>query len=573
MTVTPKTPYGFIPLPDHVFFPDWANKISHDIPFSDSCSGTIRFKIKAETPIFIRDGHSKDKQTSLSAQTPDGIFFIPATSIKGEVQNILRVLSFSKIGTYQDSSFGQRDLTRAGQDYRERIKNVRCGFLMMTPSGLRLSDHGIPFRIHIADIGKHFGVQFDKLHCAPAKTKYDLLERNGYTEENLEIRFLDRQKQDKSGRKIVIIASEGGKKGTIVLTGQPSKKKKYDFVFPETEEKTEKTYPVSDTLFKAFKSVHSSSVDFTEFREKDLKKGKRIPIFFTLKKTKDELATIGLSYMHKIPYTCTVRDGVIGFDQNWNKIAPDFEDMRPDLSDCIFGYIGKNDSLKGRVQFGHAKVENKPTILPKRAFYSSSPRASFFPFYVKDGKNWNEIERIAGYKRYPSRISNSTATWAVGSSKMVTYAQFLDKGAIFNETIHFHNLRRVELGALLSALTFHNNHQSCFHSFGFGKPLGYGKVSIKDLKLHCNGQECDSIPYMIDFEMVMSDFEKNWISSPQLKELLLMAKGIPKQLESSFEYMQLTDFKELKEQEYSLPAFSERVQQPNFCPKSLRNTK
>lgn len=569
MTVTPKTPYGFIPLPDHVFFPDWAEKITHDIPFSDSCCGTIEFTIRAETPIFIRDGHGKDKLTSLSAQTPDGKFYIPATSIKGEIQNVLRILSFSKMGKYLDSSFGQRDLTNAGQDYREKIKNVRCGFLKMTPDGLLLSDHGIPFRIRIADVGKHFGVYFDNLKLAPAKNKYDLLKRKGYSEKDMEIKFIpDRQIQDKSGRKIVVIAKTGGEKGTIVLTGQPNKKKKYDFVFPETEEKT---YPISDTLFQAFKSVHSSSVDFTEFREKELKKGKRIPVFFTLKAKENKVATIGLSYMHKIPYACTVRDGVIGFNKEWQKIAPDFEDKHPDLTDCIFGFIGKTDSLKGRVQFGHAKVVNEPKILPKQAFYSSSPRASFFPFYVKDGMNWNEIERIAGYKRYPPRISNSTATWAVGSSKMVTYAQFLDKGAVFHETIHFHNLRRVELGALLSAITFHNNQDTCFHSLGFGKPLGYGKISIKDLKLQCNGQECNGIPYMVDFEKEMTDFEKRWISSPQLKELLLMAKGIPVQFESSFEYMQLDDFKELKKQEYSLPVFSERVRQRNFCPKSLLN--
>ena len=102
-----KSPYNFVPAPteDEVFYPDWADQVSYDIPFSDGESGEIEFTITAETPIFVRNGHSredaeifknyldekkrnnsyqpsdKDKksiESYLSFSNIDGKFFIPA---------------------------------------------------------------------------------------------------------------------------------------------------------------------------------------------------------------------------------------------------------------------------------------------------------------------------------------------------------------------------------------------------------------------------------------------------------------------------------------------------------------
>ena len=42
---TIKAPFNFVPLSDKVFFPDWADKISHDIPFEDGVSGTIELTL------------------------------------------------------------------------------------------------------------------------------------------------------------------------------------------------------------------------------------------------------------------------------------------------------------------------------------------------------------------------------------------------------------------------------------------------------------------------------------------------------------------------------------------------
>ena len=52
-------PFNFVPLNDKVFFPDWAEKINHDIPFEDGESGLIDITIIAKSPIFVRN-HYQD---------------------------------------------------------------------------------------------------------------------------------------------------------------------------------------------------------------------------------------------------------------------------------------------------------------------------------------------------------------------------------------------------------------------------------------------------------------------------------------------------------------------------------
>lgn len=120
-----KSPYNFVPLSEEVYTPSWADKISQDVPFKDGVSGKIRLRITAETPIFIRDGQiQKDKKDSTAddqtdkkninkeaqtfSKTPDGRFYIPATSIKGEVRNVLEIMSFGRMMLDERAKFANR---------------------------------------------------------------------------------------------------------------------------------------------------------------------------------------------------------------------------------------------------------------------------------------------------------------------------------------------------------------------------------------------------------------------------------------------------------------------------------
>jgi len=108
-----KSPYNFVPAPseNEVFIPDWADQVSHDIPFSDGESGEIVFTITAETPIFIRNGHAQGKDTSEFCNV-DGKYFIPATSIKGMLRNVLEIMSRGRMIQVDNNHHAIRQIMR-----------------------------------------------------------------------------------------------------------------------------------------------------------------------------------------------------------------------------------------------------------------------------------------------------------------------------------------------------------------------------------------------------------------------------------------------------------------------------
>ena len=97
----------------------------------------------------------------------------------------------------------------------------------------------------------------------------------------------------------------------------------------------------------------------------------------------------------------------------------------------------------------------------------------------------------------------------------------LNQGAIFNGKVRFHNLKKAEVGALLSALTFHG-HDGYRHNLGMAKALGYGKIKI-DIGLHSLKHTKEE--YLKAYEEEMTLFKDDWIHSSQLKELFAMANN------------------------------------------------
>ena len=158
---TIKAPFNFVPLSDKVFFPDWADEISQDIPFEDGVSGTIELKIKAETPIFVRNGHTqndaeeKNERYKSFSKTEDGRYFIPATTMKGCIRSVLEIMSFGKMTQVEDASFGLRDLQKS--TYTSTMRKVRCGWLYIDEDGYTLEDHGTHKRVPIKEVDAVLG--------------------------------------------------------------------------------------------------------------------------------------------------------------------------------------------------------------------------------------------------------------------------------------------------------------------------------------------------------------------------------------------------------------------------------
>lgn len=532
-------PFNFVPLSDYILFPKWAKQISHDIPFSDGISGKIELKINTITPTFVRNGSNRDvKDPRFSFVGSEDNLFIPATSIKGAIRSVLEITSFGKMDKVKNESFGIRDLKK-GSFYLEKIKNVYCGWLSCKNNKYIIEDCGEPWRISPEEIDAKLACGLDDFArngrlkddvCRTAKYKYQEFVKNkdlyGTFSRDVEL------SEKKSGTRKFVRWDENGNPGTIVLTGQssnrkPDKKSKfYEFVFPELEKPV--FYIVPDEVMNEFVTIHKNSPDYKEFRKKQLEEGKKVPVFFMLKKENDGavIESIGLSYMYKYPAFSSVFDALRD-----NDFSEDY-----DMAECIFGSENKTAPLKGRVYFGHA-FATKATMQDTREVCLCTPHPSYYPLYLGNGQSWNNDDiRIAGRKRYPTRDNIWNHNEGTGDmlSKLTPVTD-----AEFSETIVFHNLCKAELGALIYALTFGGN-ADCYHSIGAGKPLGYGKcavcvTSITDTEnAAVNQEECISA-----FKSLLDKEYSSWKSDPSLKELFAMARGIKKESLGKFRYMHM----------------------------------
>lgn len=564
-----RAPYNFVPLSDKVYFPEWTDQISHDIPFSDGVSGFITFEMKAMTPIYVRNGHTKsdaEKNSDIyksSSKTSDGKYFIPGTTVKGCIRSVAEIMSFAKMTQVQNRRFGLRDLNN--KSYGANMRGIHCGWLQLLDNGtIRLYDWGNPGRISVASIDSSLGlngklIEFihdsqnfksdvNEVDKRTAEYKYHLVE------ECIGQKLLDTPYNftKSKGNNCNFSNAKKDLEGILVLTGQSGvrndedktgKHKEFVFFKPINESRG---IEISQKLFDDFQSIYKDSPDYENYFKQRLLEGKEIPVFFKLDNTK-KIHSIGLSYMYKYPYSKSIYEAMPNESKNpqWDEETKSFDkEFQMDMSDCLFGYSFKDTSLKGRVMFGHAFLKGMPTKIEKKTVVSSSPHASYCPLYVKDGKDWNQAESISGRKRYPIRSSIHYTN--EGSEGMKQVVHLLPEGSCFKEKVYFHNLRPLELGCLLSAISFHGNEDKYYHNMGFGKPYGYGKIKVINLELQLESKKGNLFSYMCKFESTMDNFvsEKlsieKWKDTEQIKELLAMAKGISENDNRKFEYMKMS---------------------------------
>ncbi len=562
-----KSVYNFVPAPkeSEVFTPDWADKVSHDIPFSDGESGEIELKITAETPIFIRNGHSKEdaelfeqtvkdpkfKPTAeeqkridryLSFSNYNGKYFIPATSLKGMFRNVLEIMSLARLET-KDDVFPLRNLEN--QAYKNAVifnRNIKSGWLQKQNDGWVISecDHK---RIPIKSIEEKYSnssvnISFkDKTAIEKYKAiglcnldvtcyyKKDLgFNRNGQFVKTGELYDLYKDTTSVFEGKLVFYGSMANKK--------------YEYVF--NKDKNGNTYEVPSELFKKFKDINKKAeASLWSFFQQN--KIDEIPVLFFAKGSKVE--HFGFSRLYKLPNVNRLHE------LNPIKSYPSFFKSKDlDLTHTIFGATlpskdetGKKNILsqKGRVFFSHGHcidlVENNQLV----SAVLSSPKPSYFPFYLKNGKTYlNDNAELSGFKKYP--LHNSIKKSNLNEENVDIQSQFIPLGAktTFKTKIRFHNLKKVEIGALLSAITFHGNSEQYRHSLGGAKPLGYGKVQIDVTELKFLNEEINE--YLKSFEEAMEKHQEDWLKSDQIQQLFGMAqKEIPNQKDENLEYPEL----------------------------------
>lgn len=632
MTIT--APFRFARINRKIWFPDWAEQASHDVPFADGLCGTIQLNINTVTPLLVGGKHEKGEPGTIHPFVDDaGHWAIPGSSLQGVIRQILEVAAFGKLGpVVHDRRFGVRDISpgvTAAQIYRTRTTQgggakpieplVRSAWLVKRggrPSLVRC-DHG---RIAFADIAKN--------RFPDDATRRDglthLLARTGiYENLTKDERSLDRKAQERlqkqreslsknaDSRYAALLGGMGIDDGlsikveklladrndgednwphspglihykrfqlanaanaigaTLVLTGKPvagngERRKHREFVFyaPNRAEASERNVDLSipDSVWRDFLLIHAPEKGSGgtknpnwEFWEPEFKAGRPVPVFFIEEDA--AVSALGMAQMFKLAMQLSTHQMLE------NSSADHVNRTRLDLPALIFGATGDGSAskdnwyahnLKRRAAFdlfrGNQRIEAREKETAGFAQTLLSPKPSFYPIYVRQAAApagnrpyaaYHRMEgqadpslkypELSGVKVWPSSRQTRLVA-ANGQASLSNHLRSVPAGQEFSGALRVHNLRPVELGALLWALSF-GEPGLYLHRLGGAKPLGFGavEISIKSLDLIPNDPQCQTVP---DTQMLMQAFTdamesfygKGWAQSPQVLALRRAAK-------------------------------------------------
>ena len=603
--MTVHAPFRFAPINRWVYFPEWADLVSHDVPFSDGYSGEIELEIVAQTPLLVggarREASSEREGEVLPFQLgEDGEFVMPNATLQGLTRSVLEVASFAKLGDrVTDKRYGIRDLSApAAPFYRKHmVGKAKAGFARIdgdrwtiTPCELfRIPFGKIPKAPNVAPLWNARTDAPERYKWVAATGPYALTASPDYPDE------VARLAPDAKGSAWLVITGN---------TGTTTKPKLREFVFveiPGQEPKSPSPEVVADFRFLhenyGDKNSRHWSAAWKHFLETGYgsngpaKNGGRFPVFY-LEDGQDGISHFGLAQMFKLVHSKSPR-------QLLENSAPAHAFVTPDLPSTIFGSAasssGAEGGLKRRVFFDFARPaesgegEPDPTVLaePISGAVLLSPKPSYFPIYIRQPgalsasqlaivrqerqkdeslkpvyapyatytpltetdydepspsgdsnqrKAAHERPELAGVKLWPAGAGFPRRVRAPYLTREDTKAVAatlnpLATGARFVTVARFHNLRAVELGAVLWALTFGQtdpkpNEVRLRHRLGMGKPFGLGEVVISVTRLSAidmNRQTRDDVSCFVRaFENVMQEaYEKaapgkTWKSSAQV---------------------------------------------------------
>ncbi|WP_018870794.1 TIGR03986 family CRISPR-associated RAMP protein [Thioalkalivibrio sp. ALgr3] len=555
--MTLNLPYNFVPLTPFVLRPDWHAHVSHDHPFRDGWSGEIRIRLTAHTPLSVggeqTPGREREPGKVHFARTPDGRPAVPPSSLKGMLRHVLEIAAFGHFREVEDQRLGVRDLTKADNFYmKEMVKApVQAGWLRYRDGSWYIRPVNF-VRLHQEELIRAFGVDEQKWKKAGTVQK-----RYGLIGTLPEIHF-DVGPVRNNGQADAIDLGRGPRHGHVVVTGQPGpdytrkNAKKREFIFYDAGEPRDEI-PVSPEVMSDFQFIHQESDEWNRFwKPKVLDADPGVPVFWHADGGREGgVRSLGLAMMYRLAYRHSLHDAIRHTGAGKNANSAHLDDDTPDLAELLFGRIDADTpdgSLRGRVMPGLAECEQDATTRWEGPMVLNGPKPTFYPAYLNQQEKkkdyitlMDDRAELSGWKRYPVRSSHHTPRPPEKSGpKVQVKLETVPAETTFSTQIRFHNLRDVELGALMWALDF-GGRGDLRHSLGTGKPFGFGQVSVSVTDAHLEpndpGREIDDdalvnleacrhafVQYMNDAWAQATDgAEDRWEDSEPLRQLLAMA--------------------------------------------------
>lgn len=614
------SPYNFVPPPLKRVWPAWAGCISHDQPFQDGISGSLSIRITARTPVFLGSGARTDGVETFY-KDGQGRYAIPGSSLRGMLRSVVEIATFGRLGPFNDDKLGFRDLHH--RDYTQAMNGkVNAGWLIRDPESKEWHIEAC----HYAKVDyRHFerlgGRDFQPGEKQGAHEKYIKFEQGGGSPVQ---RFGLRRPHGPAARPIAPDAKEpivseylevdprapGSVQGTLVFTGQPMnrlrdepRRKHSDFFFFG---KPTNIYELSEQQVKDFEFIHSDGrqqgkrtpAPNKEWGYWKDRPSRKVPVFFLLTRDAENqvhVRAFGLAGMFRLAADQRISDVV--------RRAQTAPRRWPDMAEAMFGFVneGKQDdavldkapkgALRGRISIGMGRLATSARDMAPITAVFGAPKPSFYPYYLRHGRGSSfdsppETERLRngrtnhkwktymspdatarGWKRYVTRAAPQLKPFlpAKVQDKHKSVFRPIEPGASFAAKIRVHNLRPMELGALLWALDFGGDTQA-WHTLGRGRPLGLGGVQIEvtdhALRSVMPGQSPGSLDDLRDAftGFMQAETQGDWAQSSTIFELVQCARPVDAQTSKRVDYPRLdpdrriNEFTDIKKRGYALKA-------------------
>ncbi|MDQ9021838.1 TIGR03986 family CRISPR-associated RAMP protein [Acinetobacter sichuanensis] len=487
--MTIQAPYRFVPLSNLVVLPDWAEQVSHDKPFKDGICGELEIEIITHGKVCVGGIQTASSEQAAGRvyfyKTPDDKVAIPGSSLKGMLRNVLEIATFSRFKQVEDQKLGVRDISEANNFYAQAIvNNTQAGWLKFENHQWVIYPCSFA-RVHQKDIVNYFD-NLTYQQWRELKTVQQRYQRLGVCPT---INYKDSGNK-KYNKVLAELKVDGNLSGSLVMTGQPGtfyqennpnqppSAKKYEFVFYS---KLQESLKIPTQVMSGFRQIHEETKEWKFWLEKLPTLAHGIPVFFH--KDGQEIKSLGLAMMYKLAYKNSIYDAI---NHTCNEHI-NSQQQEADLADLIFGYLGENNQrgLRGRVNIGLASCTSEPPLSFTQATVLSGPKPTYYPHYIQQNNTraFNQLmqnsAKVSGWKRYPVKSVDfpELAPLVVQNTKVQVKLETVDQDTPFLAKIRLHNLRPVELGALLWCLDF-GGRKDLRHNIGMGKPYGLGQISL-----------------------------------------------------------------------------------------------
>lgn len=603
-------PYNFIPMLEGEAKQDVAAR--DEVPsFNDTPEGTltghIDYDLRALDNLHVgaETGGKNQKEKSYDTihpffQNGEGKYAIPGSTMRGFVRSHAELLSGSYPDSVTDDIFLYRKFASkcktVRNEYSDRMKSEKrrenarknqqkTGDQNALPSVMRVPDdvkagyivnhNGRYFIIPVQEFGDT-GTTFFRVHEADLR-KADKLSANQYMynsqltigeepdrrDHNDAYRpyrgVKTRFSYDRASHRLNLYGQD--EEGILLNSGWIDKKT-HHYLVSAAEKSGNGSVEIPLELSASYKADYERNCiqnkalkeekDFYELPEN----GKKKLFFYKLIKIDgtEKLIGFGPTPYFRIYYDHRLRDGLLVK-----------KGRGLDYAEAIFGYAGKEESLKSRVTFENCVVQTVP-LTRTVSLTLAGPKLSSFPMYISqkreedsdallpasDLRTYNaESFKTNGYKFYWKRsraiesmdeVEKSTRNQASGDKKNTKIESKLqavhttpENPVVFHGRIDFENLRPDELGLVLMSLRLQEETEPESYLIGRGKPYGMGRISPKNIHLFCMDQkerflsvsptETDCTDKIADYKKAfLSVMDKDYMESSMYKTYLAVIR-------------------------------------------------